>query len=1156
MSVPGTSVREEAQGPGMGRQFTARDLAELLHADPTSPVLYPTADQAGIIEAPLEPLLVMAGAGSGKTKTMADRVVWLVANGHVRPEQILGVTFTRKAAGELATRIRQRLAALYRAQGSAAEPGADRLEPMVSTYHSFAHGIVQDYGLRLGVERDSTMLGAAQAWQLASSVVEAYRGEWEHVSAARSTLVKAVLDMAGECAEHLVTPAEVRRTLEHHVSAVEAQDYAAGTARGSTQAVAGLLDKLRTRITVTVLAEHYASAKASRRQLDFGDLVALAARVASDDPEAVQLERSKYRVVLLDEFQDTSFAQMVLFSKLFGDGRAVTAVGDPHQSIYGFRGASAGQLGTFRTAFPVLTSPGEGPAARSVSPVANLSVAWRNATSILAAANTVSAPLSIPPPWLRHSRSLQIPGLKPKPGAPTGEVYVGRFLSERTISSVHPGAERMVRGETAALAELVERHSARTFEHDAQGRRLRPTIAVLCRGRRQFEPIRKELALRGIPVQIVGLGGLLRTPEIVELLAVLRVLGDPGRSDSMLRLLSGARWRLGTADLMALSDWSRYLAAAREPGSRHPAPGLEPALRGGTEHPIRAESAETVSLVEAVDELPYAGWTSSSGRSLSESARTRLKMLCGELRELRGFVGDDLDALIHEVERRVLLDIEVAAKPGVGIHEARRNLDAFADAVAGYSSGAERVDLAAFLAWIEAADAEEDGLPITPLEASRDAVQLMTVHAAKGLEWDIVLVPGLSQGSFPSNRDSRWSSGDSAIPWSLRGDAPELPQWDWEQPDQSTWIASEKAFTDDARVHAEREERRLAYVAFTRAKHVLVCTSSVWGGGRSKPTEASPYLTALHELAQDGIPGFRMLQWIEESQEGDVNPSAAETERASWPADPLGRRRDAMEASAAAVLAAAAAQRHGCAASVNPGGTSGAGKWDEELRLVLARHARRRDRLAVELPEHISASLLVELTGDAEAVARQLRRPVPRKPGTAARTGTAFHAWVEEFYGTSGMLDLGEFRGAADSYVDDALQLETMISNFKGSEWARRVPSEIEVPVETRVGRIVVRGRIDAVFMDSDGTWDLIDWKTGKTPGAAELATRSVQLAVYRLAWSRLKDVPLGSVKAAFYYVGSNTLIRPHDLAGEDELADIIRRATAPDDSRTRDQLG
>ncbi|MFF2606515.1 ATP-dependent helicase [Arthrobacter koreensis] len=1137
-------------GTGFVPQYSARQLAEMLHDGPPEDVQYPTDAQRKIIEGPLEPLLVVAGAGSGKTKTMADRVVWLVANKLVAPEQILGVTFTRKAAGELASRIRGRLRLLERKLGEESKDA--QLEAAVSTYHSYANGIVNDYGLRIGVERDSVMLGGAQSWQLANEVVEAYTGDYEHFTAAKSTLVNSVLQMASECAEHLLTPAQVRAEIQAHLEQVLALPYQAGKTKAAAKGVRDLVGKLQTRISVTELVEAYQRAKAERRQLDFGDLVALAARIAKEIPEAAEMERAKYKVVLLDEFQDTSHAQMVLFSTLFGDGTPVTAVGDPHQSIYGFRGASAGQLGTFREHFPRFLREG----GRAPAGVANLSVAWRNSTSILAAANAVSGPLNKPAPWPGARTPLDVPELEAKPKPPVGDVFLGRYLSEKTVTlpdgTVSIGEAEALAAQIANLRDSWFRHPS--HETDGRGNTLPPTVAVLCRGKKQFDPIRRALEDLGVPVQIVGLGGLLSTPEIVDLLAVLRVLSDPGRSDSMLRILAGARWRIGPADLMALADWSRHLVRVRERAMnvREIADVHGPDEGGAAV--VETDLAEAGSLVEAVDYLPKPGWTSSAGRSLTPEGLERLGLLRDELRELRAYVGEDLTTLIGEVERRILLDIEVAAKPGISIHESRRNLDAFIDAAATFSASADRVDLAAFLAWLEVADEEENGLPVTALETSREAVQLLTVHASKGLEWDVVAVPGLSEGQFPNDKDSRWSSGNAAVPWNLRGDGPDLPQWDWEQPDQKSWLDAEKLFADDARAHAEREERRLAYVAFTRAKDILFCTSSAWGGGRSKPTEASRYQLELYELGKSGAPGFHLLSWLEPEDQGDENPANAVTERASWPKDPLpAQRRTAMEAAAAAVLAAAAAPAQTAldledtAAGEQPGsgnveaeGVFEPRRWGRDVELVLARHHAPNEVMDVELPAHISASMLVDLQDDPGAVTRQLRRPVPREPGMAARKGTAFHAWIEEYFGRSGMLDIDEYPGAADAYVDEAYQLDDMVATFEASEWASRTPAYIEVPVETRVNSVVVRGRIDAVFQDEDGGWDLIDWKTGAPPSKEKLAVRSVQLAVYRLAWSRLKDVPLEKVRAAFYYVAADKVIRPHNLLGETELERII----------------
>lgn len=1143
----------------------------------------PTPEQSAIISSPLAPRLVIAGAGSGKTATMADRVVWLVANGWVRPEEILGVTFTRKAAGELATRIRGKLAALQRlvikdrgvrdsaeadSGGKVFQDGllsSDALEPKVSTYHSFASGIVSDYGLRLGVERDVVLLGGAQAWQLASEVVEGYDGEYGHFRAAKSTLVKAVIQLAGECAEHLQEPEDVEAWLMARLSDFESLPYLADKKKNPPQAAADLAGMLRTRASVADMVGRYAAAKRARGALDFGDLVALAARVAQDVPLAAQMERQRYKVVLLDEFQDTSHAQLVLFSRLFGGGHAVTAVGDPNQSIYGFRGASAGQLFHFVREFPVRTGTPrhgtaptgtDGTAGRGMAesgdnwapaPTSYLTTAWRNGRSILAAANVMSESLARAaaqrgPAGGGGPAAPKVPPLQPSPHAAAGSVVLGRFGSDVD--------------EASALADDVLKYRVTDFELKPDGSPVPPAVAVLCRRRAQMEPIRRQLEARGIPYEIVGLGGLLDTPEIVDLVATLRVLADPGRSDALMRLLAGARWRIGPADLMALRDWSSQLARRRGQAGRgdDQLPDDGPAV-------LEGDLTDAASLVEALDWLPREGWTSSNGRSLTPAARDRMVQLSTELRQLRGYLGDDLTTLLGEVERAMLLDIEVAARPGISIHQARRNLDAFQDAAAGFLRTSQRVDILAFLSWLEAASAEENGLEAPPGDVNREAVQLLTVHASKGLEWDVVFVPGLNAKDFPSDRDSRWSSGSAALPWPLRGDRADLPQWDLDQPDQKGWLDAEKDFKAAVQAHGESEERRLAYVAYTRAKHVLWASSAAWVGSRSGRAEMSPFLAELETLTAgaSGGPARAVIhpRSVEEPSLPETSPLTLDTEVAGWPYDPLegpvdprtgerlrlaGGRRHAMETAAARVMAAMEDSRRGRAAareSELPGVAAG---WAREAALLLERRARRSSARDVHLPTHISASTLVDLGEDPSAVAWRLRRPVPREPGMSARKGTAFHAWVEEYFGTAGLLDLGEAPGS-DDHIDAAYDLDAMVATFRSSPWAHRSPAFIEVPVETRVGDVVVRGRVDAVFQDPDGRWDLVDWKTGRRPSGNLLRTKAVQLAVYRLAWSRLKGVPLEDVRAAFFYVADNEVVRPHDLGTASQLEQIVAAA-------------
>lgn len=1152
-SAPG--AESGAPGPAP-RVYSPEELAGILGQH------LPTAEQSAIISSPLEPLLVIAGAGSGKTATMADRVIWLVANQKVRPEEILGVTFTRKAAGELAQRIRGQLEKLARS-GLLELDEEGLLDPTVSTYHSYANTLVKEHGLRIGVESDTALLGTAQAWQVAAAVVEGYSGDYEHLASSKNTLIDAVVTFAGECAEHLVDPVYAKEWIDELVGRLEALPYRIDKQAAPSVEARKLLDKLRTRATIAELAVDYAHAKAARGALDYGDLVALAARIARQIPEAAHSERARFKVVLLDEFQDTSHAQMVLFSCIFGGGHALTAVGDPNQSIYGFRGASAGQLFRFPTEFPALIdgapagaetstaapeTSGTGPGRLRPASVAYLSTAWRNSINVLAAANAVSAKLNSVSP-----EGIEVPSLKPSAFAGAGAVELARYATG--------GAEA-----AALAARFAQERSSFAAAH---GRN--PTMAVLCRTRSGLMPVARGLEDAGIPYEVLGLGGLLGMPEVADIVATLNVLVDPNRSDHLVRLLAGARWRIGPADLMAFADWSRFLARRREfalkdgvTESLDTPESAEEVTRGEA----RAELNDAASLVEALDYLPHPDWVSGDGRALSDEARTRLTKLRDELRYLRGFIDDDLETLLRETERSMGLDLEVAAKPGVGIHEARRHLDAFANIAQDYAATSTRVDLAGFLTWLEAAAEKEGGLPIVPGESNPEAVQLLTIHASKGLEWDVVAVTGMNAGIFPSANDSRWTSGDSALPWPLRGDKHDLPQWDTEQESLFDVVKAEGFFKSEVLAHAELEERRLAYVALTRAKTLLVCSATAWTGTRTKLTDPSGFLLDMLPLTELAQPAAEISSWVQDDEAPEANPFREQPLEARWPYDPLegpvitgggvqrprpAGRRAKLEAASAAVLKAArvAAESDDAEATFAPADDAdpvqssvrteiGEG-WFHEARILLARKDQEAaDERRTGVPKHVRASVFVDLATDAAAVLAELRRPVPRRPGTAARRGTAFHAWLEEYFDSTGMLELGEYMEAADAYIDDALDLEEMKRAFLQSEWANRQPAFVEAAIETRIGPVSVRGRIDAIFQEPDGAWLLVDWKTGRVPRGEELRIKALQLAVYRLGWARLRGIEVSEVRAAFYYVGTGTTIRPHDLADEAELEILI----------------
>jgi DNA helicase-2/ATP-dependent DNA helicase PcrA len=1062
--------------------ITASHLARLLALPP------PTDEQAAVIESPLAPAVVIAGAGSGKTETMAARVVWLVANRHVTPAQVLGLTFTRKAAAELGRRIRWRLTQwrhlVEREQPDDTEHVAELLggEPTVLTYAAYAGRLVGEHAMRVGAEPNPRLLSQAVCWQLADSVSRRYSGELPRGIGALASVAQYVLGLTAQLADHLVEPDAVDEfctKLADRLNAVYGGEPAATSEAGALQ------KSLRHRAALLPLVREYAATKAAVPSVDFGDQMALAARLAQL-PEVARIERERFGAVLLDEYQDTGHAQAVTLAGLFGAGHPVTAVGDPFQSIYGWRGASAGNIGRFATTFPMA----DGRPACAFP----LSTSWRNDEQILHAANAVAAALRTGAATVE---------LRSRPGA--GE---GRIIAAVTET---------VEAEGAWLAGRMR------AEWDAMHAGDR-TAAVLVRRRSQIDQVRVALLAEGLPVEVVGLGGLLTTPEIVDVVATLRVLADHKSGSALARLLTGARWRIGPRDLAALSDRARELARRRRTAD--------------------TDEIDQGSLIEALDDLGPAERYSMAGGQ-------RMQALSAELRALRRRLSAPLAELVAEVERMIGIDVEVAARAdraAIG----RVHLDRFLDEAANFAADADEATLTAFLAFLDAAEVEENGLDVGEVAVERERVQILTVHGAKGLEWDVVAVPGLVSGVFPADPKSvDWTRTRQLLPAPLRGDHAELPALPLDgAADRKQVRAVLQQHAAEVRARHQREERRLAYVAFTRARSVLLMSGYAWDTAKTART-ISPFLDELRSFAE-------IDEWFV-PDDGAENPLLGVSVTAPWPIDPLGARREDVQAGAELVRAALAAPTVvDTGPALLPGllddTASRQDFWRRSVDILLAERARLAAGGTVEvaLPGQLSVSQLVALQRDAGGLARRLRRPLPSRPAPLARRGTAFHAWLEQRWSAQTLLDVDDLPGAADATADDS-DLVALRAAFEASAWAERTPAEVEVPFEMAIEGTVVRGRMDAVFAEPDGEFTVVDWKTGVEPQGSDAQAAAVQLAAYRLAWAALSGADVERIGAAFHHVRSNETISPVDLLDAIGLRRLIAgRPPAPADRLRR----
>ncbi|MFH8443772.1 UvrD-helicase domain-containing protein [Streptomyces sp. NPDC018026] len=1146
-----------------------------------------TPEQTACIVAPPAPQVIVAGAGSGKTTVMAARVVWLVGTGQVAPEQVLGLTFTNKAAGELAERVRTALIRAGVTDPDVIDPDHPPGEPAISTYHAFAGRLLTDHGLRLGLEPTSRLLADATRYQLAARVLREAPGPYPALTRSFADLVSDLLALDGELAEHLVRPEDLRAWDAGLLDTLEGVRLSNAELRKVPEAAAA-------RRELADLVIRYRAAKRRQDLLDFGDQIALSAQLAGL-PEVGRVLRDDYRVVLLDEYQDTSVAQRILLAGLFGGGTGhpVTAVGDPCQAIYGWRGASVANLDDFPEHFAHADGR---PAARQA-----LSENRRSGGRLLDLANGLAEPL--------RAMHAGVEALRPAPGAERDGMVRCALL--RTHAE-----------EIDWIADSVA-HLVRTGKAPGE-------IAVLCRTATDFAEIQGALVARDVPVEVVGLSGLLHLPEVADLVAVCEVLQDPGANASLVRLLSGPRWRIGPRDLALLGRRARLLVShARVEGDDDPDRRLAEAVEG-------VDPSEVISLADALDtflETPLDGTGDDDGLPFSADARVRFARLATELRELRRALSDPLMDVLHRVLAVTGLEVELSASPHALAARRRETLSNFLDVAASFAAGDGEATLLAFLGFLRTAAQYEKGLD-NALPGGENTVKVLTAHKSKGLEWDVVAVPGLVTGTFPSGQGrEKWTAQGKVLPHGLRGDAETLP-------DVASWDSRGlKAFHEAMKDHQHTEELRLGYVTFTRPRSLLLGSGHWWGPSQKKPRGPSDFLTALYEHCAAGH--GEIEAWADEPAEDEENPALHRaTADEVWPLPlddaALARRRAAAETVLAHLdgLAAregglppgavtyedpdwppppeddeelpeeaepdwtgdpadwdswttdrpAAAQEsptapqspatpqgsptvpHQAAPPEQPPGTAPltaparltpeeartVASWDRDLDALTGELLRARESVTeVPLPASLTASQLLSLAADPDGFAQELARPMPRPPQPAARRGTRFHAWVEARFEplTLPLLEPEELPGG-DAEIADDHDLEFLKDAFERTEYARRTPFRVEAPFQLSLAGRVVRGRIDAVYKEGDGdtaTYEIVDWKTNRAATADPL-----QLALYRIAWAEQQDVPPASVTAAFLYVRTGEVVRPEGLPDRAALEKLLLAEPVGDEPHDR----
>ena len=1018
--------------------------------------------QLSAVKAPLEPAVMVAGAGSGKTTSMSARIAFLIGSGYLTPEQVLGLTFTTKATAQLLESARSRISKLMDVdpQSFASESG----DPVIVTYNSFASGIVKEFGALLGRDFNTDVLTDGERQQLAYRLVCNTLRDLSGISVGPAKLTSELLALDSELSELAIDPEQV---IEYDLKLIS---YVAGL-RGSNASLRKIASTSGRRIALARLVQDWRELKKERELIEFSDQVRLATKIVTQFPQVAMQIRSRFEIALLDEYQDTSISQRILLETIFSGGFPVTAVGDPCQAIYGWRGASVENINSFPRQF---RTKDDQPA--SVYP---LSANRRSGVQILELANLISENLRAEHPSVQKldpTRELQ------------GNITLALFdFADQEITWM---ADR-----------IAEQHEA----IHAAG--LGDDIAVLAATGNYLLRMRDALQQRGIPVQLHSAAGLLSHPLVIDLRAILEVIHEPTANPSFVRWASGVKWRIGARDLAALGARAAELAKTiGQPNgaSVHEADSIDQALSSAVEG---IDLVDVVSLSDALFDLgPLDHY--------STSAIDRFGKMAGVIRSVRPHAGEPLVEFLGRVIRATGIDVQsqLNASDAIAVNE-------LINLAADFTDADGRVSLGAFISRLN--DIERFDITLDfeqPVE--KGAVQLITIYKAKGLEYTHVYLPNLSDKAFPGGQArSNWSTDATMAPWPLRQDAPPAIA---AFPDYSLTKLSETDLKNGYLAHfeslKEREVERLAYVALTRAKDSLTLTGSWWGVNWKTPHGPHPFLTAAHDLLAGT--SAHIPFWAP-SPDGDRPERAEDPGEWPWPLPvPQGTREGLVRQSEYVHESTTPL------AEVTENDSATVDRWESALAAL----QRERERLhvpvrTIALPRSLGASSMLRAMREPEVLAVELARPMPQQPNYIAARGTEIHAFIETHYDRATLFDWDELEGAWDRAETDTESVRNLKSAFLSSRFARLSPVAVEQQFSLTIWGRFVTGYIDAVF-EIDGRYLVVDWKTGGTDHLDP-----TQLAFYRLAWAQIAGVDWKEVDTAFVMLALGTEL-PVDTDG------------------------
>ena len=914
------------------------------------------------------PLLIVAGAGTGKTTVITQKILHLIENGFAKPEEILALTFTEKAAEEMKTRVDDLLDIGY-------------VDLSISTFHAFCQRLLEQFGLAIGIPNQWKLLTDTDAWLLVKQHIYDFRLDYYRPLGNPARHIHALLRHFSKCKDELIDPAAYMA-------------YAEG------RALDGDAIQKEERSRLTEIAESYHQYNQLLLQagaLDFGDLIFYSVRLFTERKRILQQLQERYRYVLVDEFQDVNYAQYELIRLITSSVSSarppqLTVVGDDDQSIYAFRGASVSNILRFKDDFPeakdvVLTQNYRSP--QAILDLAYASIQHNNPD--------------------RLEQKLQI-NKQLVAAAKKQPVAIEHLHGQTLDDEVHLVVNH--------ICSLKETHSDVAWDD----------IAILVRANNHADPFIRALEVAGIPYEFLSSSGLFRQDIVLNCFNFLKIIDQYHESTAMYRLLRLPFLQFKESDMQKITEAARKKSIS-----------YYEAAKRALEFHLSAEGARVCSSL--IDWI-HAG--------MKRTRYEKPTVVLYEFLEESGY----LSHLTHgelAASRHIIRDIHF--------------LKQFFDFIRAYEEITPDASLSSFLDYFSSLLESGDDGKLFQLEDTPDSVNIMTVHAAKGLEFRFVFLVNVVEERFPTRP---------------RGDSIEIPQE----------LVKERLPEGDYHM---QEERRLFYVGITRAKEGLYISSADdYGGVRKK--KLSRFLA---ELGWD-------IKIQKEKESKSTNALASTARHKKKQEQPSERTAFVYEPPKSFSFSQIRSYQK-C-------------PYQYKLAYILKIPIKGNAHFSFGSTIHNTLQKFYARIQELNGLKQDSLFGLPEAPSISSNISVPPLGELLKLYETCWIDDWYQSKRQREAYKQKGKDILEAFYASEENQWT--IPAALESWFQIKIGPYAVNGRMDRVDRLPDGTLEIIDYKTG-APKERLAGEDKEQLLLYQIAAERLPEYShMGRLaKLTFYYV-------------------------------------